>query len=99
MNFDDSEALAWDFRATRMSPPEDVKLPAANETDSESSSNIDASTEGICSAPTNVGLSGLDRHKMKKKCNQKAAKIAKRLTARPCRSSGATEEHRRSCRK
>ena len=62
--------------------PEDVKLLAANENDSEISSNIDASTEGISSAPTNVGLSGLDRHKMKKKSNQKAAKIAKRLAAR-----------------
>ena len=50
--------------------------------DSESSSNFDDSTEGISSAPTNVGLSGLDRHKMKKKSNQKAAKIAKRLAAR-----------------
>ena len=67
---------------TAASHPEDVKLPAANEIDSESSSNIDASTEGISSAPTNVGLSGLDRHKMKKKSNQKAAKIAKRLAAR-----------------
>ena len=48
---------------------------------SESSSKIDASTEGTCSALTNVGLSGLDRHKMKKKSHQKATKIPKRLAA------------------
>ena len=58
----------------------DVKLPAANERP-RVQENIDASTEGISSALTNVGLSGLDRHKMKKKSNQKAAKIAKRLAA------------------
>ncbi len=57
-------------------------LPVGNETDSESSSNVDACTEGISSALTKVGLSGLDRHQMKKRSSQKASKIAERLAAR-----------------
>ena len=61
---------------------EDVKLPAANETDCESSGNIDADTEGFSSVLMNVGLNGLDRHKMRKKSNQRAARNARRVAAR-----------------
>ena len=35
--------------------PENINFSAVNETDSESSSTVDASTEGISSALTNVG--------------------------------------------
>jgi hypothetical protein len=60
-----------------------TRLQYGNVKDAERKSSFSnvIDSEGNCSALANVGLSGLDKHKMKKKMDRKMAKLGKRLAA------------------